>query len=91
MWRFGLDDLTVGGLGTVDTLRDAYVAAGGVWDDDRFLWWRVLTTLRWGLGLAGQAAQHLDGTYRTVVMAASGRRVTEMAFDVLTLVAPDAG
>jgi aminoglycoside phosphotransferase (APT) family kinase protein len=48
MWRFGRDELTVGGLGSVATLRAAYEAAGGVWDDERFLWWRVLTTLRWG-------------------------------------------
>jgi aminoglycoside phosphotransferase (APT) family kinase protein len=90
MWRFGRDHLAVGGLGKVAALRDAYVAAGGQWSDERFLWWRVLTTLRWGFGLAAQAAAHLDGTYSTVVMAASGRRVAEMAFDTLTLVAPGA-
>jgi hypothetical protein len=74
----------------VSALRDAYTAAGGAWDDDRFLWWRVLTTLRWGLGLAGQAGAHLNGTFTDVVMAASGRRVSEIAYDVLTLVASDA-
>jgi aminoglycoside phosphotransferase (APT) family kinase protein len=89
MWRFGFDDLTVGGLGHVESLREAYEAAGGEWRQERFLWWRVLTTLRWGMGLAGQAAQHLNGTYVTVVMAASGRRVSEMAYDVLTLIPPD--
>lgn len=86
MWRFGEDHLTVGGLGTVDTLRDAYVAAGGAWDDDRFRWWRVLVTMRWGTGLAGQAAMHLDGRFSSVVMAASGRRVAEMAYDALMLI-----
>jgi len=86
MWRFGEDHLTVGGLGTVDTLRDAYVAAGGAWDDDRYHWWRVLVTMRWGTGLAGQAAMHLDGRFSSVVMAASGRRVAEMAYDALMLI-----
>jgi aminoglycoside phosphotransferase (APT) family kinase protein len=86
MWRFGRDDLAVGGLGSLDALRRAYESDGGVWDDRRFLWWRVLTTLRWGTGLAGQAAAHLDGTFSTVVMAASGRRVSEIAYDVLALV-----
>jgi aminoglycoside phosphotransferase (APT) family kinase protein len=85
MWRFGEDHLTVGGLGAVDTLRDAYVAAGGTWDDERFHWWRVLVTMRWGTGLAGQAAMHLDGRFSSVVMAASGRRVAEMAHDALAL------
>ncbi len=86
MWRFGEDHLTVGGLGTVDTLRDAYVAAGGSWDEHRFQWWRVLVTTRWGTGLAGQAAMHLDGRFSSVVMAASGRRVAELAYDALTLI-----
>ncbi|MFN8022610.1 MAG: phosphotransferase family protein [Acidimicrobiales bacterium] len=89
MWRFGEDHLTVGGLGTVDTLRDAYVAAGGTWDDERFRWWRVLVTMRWGTGLAGQAAMHLDGRFSSVVMAASGRRVTENAYDALMLIDAD--
>ena len=89
MWRFGEDHMTVGGLGTVDTLRDAYMAAGGTWDDERFRWWRVLVTMRWGTGLAGQAAMHLDGRFSSVVMAASGRRVAENAYDALMLI--DAG
>jgi aminoglycoside phosphotransferase (APT) family kinase protein len=86
MWRFGRDDLTVGGLGSLRALRRSYESTGGHWDDRRFRWWRVLTTLRWGTGLAGQAAAHLDGTFSSVVMAASGRRVSEIAYDVLTLV-----
>jgi aminoglycoside phosphotransferase (APT) family kinase protein len=86
MWRFGEDHLAVGGLGTIAQLRDAYVSAGGTWDDDRFLWWRVLVTMRWGTGLANQAAMHLDGRFSSVVMAASGRRVAELAYDALTLI-----
>jgi aminoglycoside phosphotransferase (APT) family kinase protein len=86
MWRFGRDELTVGGLGSLAALRAAYEGAGGQWHEQRFRWWRVLTTLRWGLGLAGQAAMHLDGTFSSVVMAASGRRVSEMAFDALALI-----
>lgn len=89
MWRFGRDEFEVGGLGTIDTLRSAYVDAGGRWDEERFTWWRVLTSLRWGTGLAGQAAAHLDGTFSSIVMAASGRRVSEIAFDILTLTAPN--
>jgi aminoglycoside phosphotransferase (APT) family kinase protein len=88
MWRFGEDDKTVGGLARVPVLRDGYESAGGTWDDDRFRWWRALGTLRWGLGLAGQAAQHLDGRYRSIVMAGSGRRVSELAYDLLLLVRP---
>ena len=88
MWRFGEDELTVGGLARVAVLREGYEAGGGSWDDERFRWWRALGTLRWGLGLAGQAAQHLDGRFRSIVMAGSGRRVSELAYDLLLLVRP---
>ncbi|MGD9704307.1 MAG: phosphotransferase family protein [Acidimicrobiia bacterium] len=88
MWRFREDARTVGGLGPVDALRSAYVAAGGRWDDGRFEWWRVLGTVRWGLGLAGQARGHLDGSFPSIVMAASGRRVPELEYDTLLLLRP---
>ncbi len=88
MWRFGVDSLTVGGFADIADLRRGYEDAGGHWDDARFRWWRVLGTLRWGTGLAGQAAAHLDGRFRSIVMAGSGRRVSELAFDVLQLVRP---
>jgi aminoglycoside phosphotransferase (APT) family kinase protein len=91
MWRFRNDHLLVGGLSGLEPFRDAYEAAGGRWDQERFEWWRVLGTLRWGLGLANQAAQHLDGRFRSIVMAASGRRVAELAWDLLCLVTPPGG
>jgi len=88
MWRFREDEHTVGGMADIATLRDAYVSAGGAWDDERFAWWRVLGTVRWGLGLAGQARQHLDGSFPSIVMAASGRRVPELEYDALLLLRP---
>jgi len=88
MWRFGADDRIVGGLGGVAPFRRGYEEAGGTWDDDRIRWWRVLSTLRWGLGLAGQAAAHLDGRFRSIVMAGSGRRVSELAYDAMMLIRP---
>lgn len=91
MWRFREDEKVVGGLGSIDSLRDAYVAAGGAWDEERFRWWRVLGTIRWGLGLAGQARQHLDGSFPSIVMAGSGRRVPELEYDSLLLVRPPGG
>jgi aminoglycoside phosphotransferase (APT) family kinase protein len=91
MWRFREDALTVGGLAALPALRQAYESAGGTWDDDRFRWWRVLGTVRWGLSLAGQARAHLDGSFVSVVMAASGRRVPELEYDTLLLLRPSPG
>jgi aminoglycoside phosphotransferase (APT) family kinase protein len=86
MWRFGNDDREVGGFANPPELAAAYVAAGGTWDDERFRWWQILGTLRWGIGLAGQAFTHLDGSVPNVIMAASGRRIAEQEYDVLTLI-----
>jgi aminoglycoside phosphotransferase (APT) family kinase protein len=88
MWRFGEDAKTVGGFAGLEPYRSGYEASGGVWEAERFRWWRVLGTLRWGLGLAGQAGAHLDGRARSIVMAGSGRRLAELAYDLLLLVRP---
>ncbi|MFQ5698836.1 MAG: phosphotransferase family protein [Myxococcota bacterium] len=85
MWRFRNDSLEVGGFGTREDLRRGYEEAGGHFDEARFHWWKVLGTVRWGLGLAGQAAAHLDGSFRSIVMAGSGRRVAELEYDALML------
>ncbi len=84
-WRFRNDDREVGGFASRADLRAGYEEAGGIWDDESFFWWQVFSTLRWGLGLAGQGKAHLDGSFRSIVMAGSGRRVSELEYDVLTL------
>ncbi len=88
MWRFREDAKTVGGMAGVEVLRTAYQAAGGRFDDDRFFWWRVMGTVRWGISLAGQARSDLDGSVPSIVMAASGRRVPELEYDTLLLLRP---
>jgi aminoglycoside phosphotransferase (APT) family kinase protein len=84
-WRFGADDLMVGGFGKIETLRDAYESAGGTWRDEAFHWWTVARTLWWGLGLARQAQAYMDGSADSIVLAASGRRVVELEYDLLRL------
>ena len=84
-WRFGSDALEVGGFANRAALVDAYEAAGGRFDLRSFHWWKVFGTLRWGAGLARQAIGHMDGSVPSIVMAASGRRVAELEFDLLTL------
>ncbi len=84
-WRFGQDDLVVAGFGSLDELRSAYEKAGGQWRDQAFHWWTVARTLWWGLGLARQAQGYLNGDTTSIVLAASGRRVVELEYDLIRL------
>lgn len=90
MWRFREDALEFGGFAHRETFLDGYESAGGDFDPDRYRWWKVMGTLYWGAGLAQQAAAHLDGTVRDIVMAASGRRVSEIEWDLLMQIRPQA-
>ncbi|HXQ60210.1 MAG TPA: phosphotransferase family protein [Acidimicrobiales bacterium] len=84
-WRFG-SDLPVGGFGPVDQLVDAYEDAAGTTVDRAALrWWVVLGTLRWGVICMVQTATHLTGMLRSVELAAIGRRVCEVEWDLLEL------
>lgn len=89
MWRFKEDEREIGGFAGIDPYLRGYEAAGGTFDPERYRWWKTLGTLRWGLGLAGQTAAHLDGRFSNIVMAASGRRVPELEWDLLMLIRPD--
>jgi aminoglycoside phosphotransferase (APT) family kinase protein len=90
MWRFKEDGREIGGFAGRAPFVAGYEQAGGTFDGERFEWWKALGTLRWALGLAGQTAAHLDGSFRSIVMAASGRRVPELEWDLLMLVRPAA-
>lgn len=87
-WRFGEDTNELGGFAGRQPMVAAYEAAGGTFDSERFHWWKVLGTLRWAIGLAGQAKAHIDGSVPNIVMAASGRRVGELEYDLMCLLRP---
>lgn len=87
-WRFGAPvERSAGGLGSVDALLAAYEQASGngAVDPDRFDWWLLLGTLRWGIICRYQAQRHLSGQTRSVELATIGRRVSETEWDVLRL------
>ena len=89
-WRFGAAP-PVAGLGSREELLAAYVDAGGADISlDELRWWEVLGTLRWGVICLTQAAAHLSGAYRSVELAAIGRRVCEQEWDLLQLLQPEA-
>ena len=82
-WRFG-SALPAGGVGSYDEFVGAYERASGqTVDRDALRWWEAFGTLRWGVICAVQASLHLSGAMRSVELAAIGRRVCEVEWDLL--------
>ena len=85
-WRFGRADAVAGGFGPLSELLAAYSAAGGTAVDETTVrFWVVLGTIKWGVICAGQTLLHVNGIVRSVELAALGRRVAEMEWDLLDL------
>lgn len=87
-WRFGAGP-EAAGLGTIDELLRAYEAEDGATiARPTFDWWLVQKTVQWGIVCMKQAHTHLTGADRSVELAAIGRRVAEVEWDLLELLAP---
>ncbi len=87
-WRFG-NEAAVAGVGQRTELLEAYEAAGGQRVDPASLnWWEVFGTLRWGVICLTQTSVHLRWEMRSVELAAIGRRVPEVEWDLLALLEP---
>jgi aminoglycoside phosphotransferase (APT) family kinase protein len=87
-WRFGRNELAVGGLGNRDTLFAAYESAGGERvDPARVRFWEALGSLRWWMGCAGMLEWFSSGRDRSVERAMIARRVSESELDFLRLMA----
>lgn len=82
-WRFGAEHRPVGGFGSLDALIEGYEAAGGVFRAEAFEWWTIARCAWWAIGLAAQAAAFMQGRTDAIMLAASGRRVPELEFDLL--------
>lgn len=81
-WRFG-GGQPVAGLGSYQSLLDAYCDASGVAVTmDELRWWEVMGTTKWGIMCILQAASHIQGFTRSHELAAIGRRVCENEHDV---------
>lgn len=86
-WRFGEVERRVGGFGSAEELVEAYERAGGTRVDPEHLrYWEAFGTLKWGVICEVQCFTHLNGLVRSVELAALGRRVAEMEWDLLELV-----
>jgi aminoglycoside phosphotransferase (APT) family kinase protein len=82
-WRFGQWNRPVGGFGTREALVRAYRAAGGSVDEGQLWTWEVFGNLRWGMSCLQLADDHVSGRIASVERAAIGRRVSEVAADLL--------
>jgi aminoglycoside phosphotransferase (APT) family kinase protein len=84
-WRFG-SPLPVGGFGRIEELVAAYERASDRHvDPEALYWWQVLETLRWGIICIVQTMTHISGAVRSVELAAIGRRVAEVEWDLLEM------
>ena len=86
-WRFGRDDLRLGGIGEVEPYLERYVELTGreIAVDD-LLWWEVLGNLKWAVGSLTQSRRHLNGLERSVELAVLGRLAAEKEYELLDLI-----
>ncbi len=88
-WRFGNIDQLAGGFGSVEAFLESYEAASGqAVAREHLHFWEVFGTLKWGVICEMQASSHLQGLVRSVELAALGRRIAEMEWDILDLLDP---
>ncbi len=86
-WRFGMDHLRYGGVGTPESLLAAYQQHSGyAIDARRLFYWEVVGNVRWAIGTLNQAQRHLSGEAPNLEFASLGRRCAEMELEALTLI-----
>ncbi len=85
-WRFGNDELPVGGIGTREEFWRAYEEAGGrPVAPERVRFWEAFGNLRWGIICMSQARTYIDGRSPSVELASIGRRIAETEWELLNL------
>jgi len=86
-WRFGRDELRLGGIGDVEPYLGRYAElTGREIPLDELYAWEVLGNCKWAIGALRQARRHLRGEDRSVEFAILGRLAAEMEFEILDLI-----
>jgi aminoglycoside phosphotransferase (APT) family kinase protein len=81
-WRFRRPDREVGGFGDLETLLEAYEAAGAPpIDPARIRWWQAMGSLKWGVITRGMFVAGGGSVERAVI----GRRLSECEADLIAL------
>ncbi len=86
-WRFGKNDLPVGGFSRREPFYEAYEAASGVHLDLALLhYWEVFGNLNWAVGSVYQGERYVHGGAADFELVAIGRRAAEMEHEALRLI-----
>ncbi|MBU2551822.1 MAG: phosphotransferase family protein [Proteobacteria bacterium] len=89
-WRFGRDELPIGGIGQRKDFLQAYQEAGGSLPDPEALrWWEVFGNVKWAVITVLQMVPFLDGSSRSIELASLGRKTAEVELQILTLIEKD--
>ena len=87
-WRFGADELRVGGVDVLEPYVARYEELTGLdVPRDELDAWEVLGNCKWAIGALNQARRHLSGEERSVELAILGRLAVEMEWELLDLIA----
>jgi aminoglycoside phosphotransferase (APT) family kinase protein len=85
-WRFGVDELRLGGIAQPDAFFAAYAQhSGRSIDPARIAYWELLANVWWAIGCLNQARRHLRGEQINIEFVSLGRRAAEMEYEALWL------
>ena len=86
-WRFGVDQLRLGGIGEVEPYLERYnELTGREIRPDELDYWEIVGNLKWAIGALTQSRRHLSGQQRSVELAVLGRLAAEMEYELLDLI-----
>ena len=85
-WRFGRDDLAIGGLCSRERFWELYERESGrPVDPAAARYWEIFGNWKWAIICVMQGASHKAGARPDVELAAIGRRVAEVEWEILDL------
>jgi aminoglycoside phosphotransferase (APT) family kinase protein len=85
-WRFGADELRLGGIGEVEPYLERYNELTG-FDvrPEELDYWELAGNVGWAVGCLTQAQRHLSGLDRSVELAVLGRLSAEVEYEICHL------
>jgi aminoglycoside phosphotransferase (APT) family kinase protein len=85
-WRFGADELRLGGIGDVEPYLERYNALTGFdVQPEELDYWELAGNVAWAIGCLTQARRHLTRQDRSVELAILGRLGAEVEYEICHL------